>query len=245
MKPMTSSITHFYHSGFAVETVDHFLVFDYVFPPDENNQVLMKKWITPEMLKEKRNIYVFVSHHHSDHFMPEIMNWSHQFPGIHYVFSDDVPVDHQQNIHFLKPGDHLKINEVTIKTYDSTDEGVSFLVQVDQLSFFHSGDLNWWHWKDFSPEKQKQEEKEFKDEVELISNQTIDVAFVPVDPRLGDAYYLAGQYFFEKVKPDFLIPMHFRDNFDITHAFSTKMNVPEKSIATLHKRGEKLFYSKS
>lgn len=242
---MTSSITHFYHSGFSVDTINHFLVFDYVLPLDEKTPNSTEGWIDSKLLKEKDNVYVFVSHHHSDHFMPEILSWSQHHSNIHYIFSSDVPVGQQQNFHFVNPGDFLKINEVTIKSYGSTDEGVSFLVNVDQLSFFHSGDLNWWHWQDFSLEKQKQEEQEFKKEIELIYHQNIDVAFVPVDPRLGDSYYLAGQYFFEKVKPSLLIPMHFRDDFGITQAFSSKMNVPEKSIATLHKRIEKLFFSKS
>ncbi len=61
--------------------------------------------------------------------------------------------------------------------------------------FFHSGDLNWWHWSDFTPEQQKQEEEQFKNQIELIRDLNIDVAFVPLDPRLGDAYYFAGKIF--------------------------------------------------
>ncbi|RQD69657.1 MAG: MBL fold metallo-hydrolase [Tindallia sp. MSAO_Bac2] len=245
MKPMTSTITHFYHSGFSVETPNHFFIFDYVLPPDIKDNPNERIRLKPEYLSQKRNVFVFVSHHHNDHYMPEIFEWHHQVSGIQYVLSDDIQVKGSQNLHFVKPGDYLKINEVAIRTFGSTDEGVSFLVQSDQLTFFHSGDLNWWHWNNFSPDKQKEEETDFKRIIDLVCKYKIDVAFVPVDPRLEDAYFWAGKHFFEKVKPDLLIPMHFRDNFVITHSFSAKMNVPERSVARLNNRGESIFYSKS
>ena len=242
MKPMTSKITHLYQSGFTVETINHFLIFDYVIPGNPND--FKDALIDLNMLTSKRNIYIFVSHHHADHFMPSILEWQNDLPEIQYILSHDVPIDSGKNIHKIQPYDHLKVNEVTIKSFSSTDEGVSFLVYADHLSFFHAGDLNWWHWKDSTPAQQSKEEEDFKKEVGLLQNEKIDVAFIPVDPRLEEAYYWAGKYFFEKVKPSLLVPMHFGGHFETTHQFSGKMNVPEKTIAVLDKFGDQIHFNK-
>ncbi|SDY24181.1 MBL fold metallo-hydrolase [Tindallia californiensis] len=245
MKPSTCKITHLYHSSFYLQTAHHLFIFDYVLPSSDSDSSLDLTSKNIHQLASNRNVFVFVSHHHSDHFSPVIFEWKNEINNIHYVLSSDInQTFDDSNTHSMDPGEQLKINDVLIKTFDSTDAGVSFYIEADQLSFFHSGDLNWWHWDDFSKEKQEQEALEYKNVIEKVKKEHINIAFVPVDPRLGNAFFWAGKYFFEEVKPDLLIPMHFHDNFSITKAFSDVMGLSSKTIASIGSRGEKIFFDK-
>ncbi len=245
MKPFTAQITHVYHSGFIVETINHTLIFDYIEPDKSldvtgfNRHDVFRKWIS-----DRNNVFVFVSHHHQDHYMPSVLDWQAANPSLHLVAGYDVPVQPSKNCHLMNPCEKLKINEVSIETFGSTDDGVSFYVQADNMSFFHSGDLNWWHWNEFSPQQLEKEELDFKKEIQPLCAKSIDVAFVPVDPRLEEHYYLAGEHFVETCKPSLMVPMHFGTNFDVTKMFSSKLTNSSSSIAVLENCGQQLHYEK-
>ena len=58
-----------------------------------------------------------------------------------------VPEECCRNIRFLRPHERVTVENVTVETLDSTDEGVAFLVTADETSVFHAGDLNDWVWE--------------------------------------------------------------------------------------------------
>lgn len=239
-------VHYLYHSAFAVETKNHFLVFDYFkdsFGADD--YTLENGLISKEFLKDKKNILVFSSHSHHDHFNPTILDWDEENPNIKYILSSDIIIKNPKNNYYrisqyedllLKDSDLP--TEVYVKAYGSTDIGISFLVKVDGITLFHSGDLNWWHWKEDSIEEKKSAEENFKSEIDLLKNESIDIAFFPVDPRLEEFYSLGGEYFIDKIKPKIFLPMHFGNAVDITKSFADKVSsYPTKTIVINH-RGE-------
>lgn len=201
-------IEYIYHSGFTVETDDYLLVFDY--------------YRGDIKLKDKKTL-VFASHGHHDHFSPDIFNWQKDNPNISYVLSSDIKVDLNKNIYTMSPYEKLNIGDIEIKTFGSTDLGVSFLVKLDGKYIFHAGDLNWWHWEDDTIEEQSKEEQDFKSEVDKIDKVDLDIAFFPVDPRLGDGFYYGGKYFIEQLRPKIFFPMHFGDKPEISRDFIHKV----------------------
>jgi L-ascorbate metabolism protein UlaG (beta-lactamase superfamily) len=44
-----------------------------------------------------------------------------------------------------------------------------------------------------------------------LIGKNIDIAFIPVDPRLEENYDLSAKYFANKINAQVIIPMHFRD----------------------------------
>jgi hypothetical protein len=72
------------HSGWAVRTQNHFLIFDYweamkTMPPGEafvppDDASLATGYIVPSEIADQ-NVIVFVSHAHSDHFDPVVLTW--------------------------------------------------------------------------------------------------------------------------------------------------------------------------
>ncbi|MBP2654670.1 MAG: hypothetical protein H6Q73_2239 [Firmicutes bacterium] len=243
MNNSKAKIIYLFHSGYAVETREHLFIFDYYQPGSVRGGNLVDGIITNEYLKSKNNVVVFASHSHPDHYDPVILEWAKSIPAITYIFSSDIPIGVKTlHCNIMSPYEEWKQEEVLVKTFGSTDEGVSFLVQADGLSIFHAGDLNWWHWKGESKTERDRAESFFKAEIDKIAPQYIDIAFFPVDHRLEEFYCIGAEYFAAKLHPKLLLPMHFGEVFDTSKAFSER--VKDSSLATIEiiHKGQEIFF---
>jgi len=223
------------------------LIFDYYhdIPPEGKERSIGNGVLTEDIFKTDKEIYVFVTHSHSDHYNPIIFNWQSINPNITYILSSDIKLtEPKKNCHFIDKYEGIELNGLSVEAFGSTDRGISFYIEIDDINIFHSGDLNWWHWKEFSSDKQIQEELDFKNELKYLGDKDIDIAFVPVDPRLEEFYYLAGKYFAETVKPKLLIPMHFGDNLSITDIFAEEIKDIPVSAPIIQRRGQIITYEK-
>ena len=179
------TVTYYHHSGFSVAMDDILLVFDYW--TGEHGELPEDKRITVDFLKQFRQVYVFISHEHPDHLDPVVFTWRSEAP-VTYIVSADMPVGTRGKR--MAPGDSLTLSpEVSVKAFDSTDLGVSFLVDIQGVHVFHAGDLNFWHWREESTVKEIEEADDaFRQAVEPIAREKIDLAFFPVDARQGLMY---------------------------------------------------------
>ncbi|WP_298839353.1 MBL fold metallo-hydrolase [Clostridium sp.] len=236
-----AKIYYIYHSGFVVKTENHFLIFDYYKEPIKNK---LKGLLLPENIKKKKNVYVFSSHSHADHYNPKILEWEKYNDKIQYILSNDIKIDKDKsNYNFMEEGDERKFKDVYVKAYGSTDIGISFLIKVDGLTIFHAGDLNWWHWKEDRLDEQILAESLFKAHIEKLEEEKpIDIAFFPVDPRLEEFYFVGGEYFAKKIQPRLLIPMHFGDAVDITRQFASRMNKINIKTVEIKYSGQEITY---
>ncbi len=227
MNPIRLKITYLFHSGFAVETANSYLIFDYYQP-----STLEKGVITGATLKDKPRVYVFSSHSHKDHFDRAILEWAKTNPAITYILSDDIKKNLGDcNCRRLAPYAQWSDGTAQVKTFGSTDIGVSFLVTVDGINLFHAGDLNWWHWKEDTETDRAKADQAFLTEVQKIEGHPIDVAFFPVDRRLEEYYAHGAEYFAEHLRPKLLIPMHFGFDFEATKVFAARAK--QLGIATV------------
>jgi L-ascorbate metabolism protein UlaG (beta-lactamase superfamily) len=223
-----AKITYLFHSGYAVETASHLLIFDYYQPGSHTSGSLDNGIITSEYLKTKSNVYVFASHNHADHFDPIILKWGKTNPAITYILSSDIKLAAPPaNCRFLSEHEDFKDDSVFIKAFGSTDQGVSFLVQTDGVNIFHAGDLNWWRWKGHNQKEQTAAEAAFKTVITAIIGYSIDVAFFPVDRRLEEFFASGAEYFAAVLQPKLLLPMHFGKDFGASKAFS---KIAQKSL---------------
>ena len=199
-------ITHYYHSGFSVESDGLLFVFDYW--RGENRELRGNRQLLPDQLQRYRHVYVFISHEHVDHLDPVVFTWK-DYTTVTYIVSSDMPVGTRGKR--MAPGDTLELEpDISVTAFDSTDLGVSFLLNLKGRKIFHAGDLNFWHWRDESSLKDIEEaEQEFISAVKPLSGEGIDVAFFPVDPRQGTMFEAGANYFILQVKPRLLIPMHY------------------------------------
>lgn len=189
------TVTYLYHSGFAVEFEDIMLIFDYY------------KGELPKTAKGKK-LYVFASHYHKDHFQYKVFDWAKEFDVV-FILSKDIRTKGPQGKTVkVKKRQEIQVDELLVKTLRSTDEGVAFLVTVRGITIYHAGDLNWWHWKEESPKYNEKMEKDYRKEIGTIEGEHIDFAFVPLDPRLEEAYGWGIDYFMRHTDTDYVFPMH-------------------------------------
>ena len=214
-------IYYLFHSGFAVKSESCTVVFDFWHDPSKT---------LPGLLSDGKPIYVLCSHHHCDHFNKDVFSWKQKYGGVTFLFARDVfeaglctedRVDHW----FLK-GDSWADGNIRVTAMGSNDCGVSWIVWLDGKCVFHAGDLNNWYAK-YLDEKYSgrkiysyefqididpaDEERKFLAELEDIREVagSFDVAFFPVDGRIGNGYTLGARQFLQRFNVRLLVPMHF------------------------------------
>lgn len=223
---MNIKIKHIYHSGFLLETEDLLMVFDYY-----RGEI---------SLKDKKTI-VFVSHGHEDHYSEEIFQWNESIGDIHYVVSSDIEnLPQIDNMTVMDPYQTINIGDLEINSFGSTDLGLSFVINYKGKNIFFAGDLNWWHWENDSKETQKDEEFQFKEEIDKIKriHNHIDLVFIPVDPRLGQGFSLAGEWLIKEFTPKVLVPMHFGDKFHTSKDLINKTGDIKTEIVDIREEGQ-------
>lgn len=210
------------HSGFALLGEQITIIVDYFkgLEQEGDTQALRK-----ELFEREGAFYVLSTHFHPDHFNPEVLTWKEEREDIVYLFSRDILKRRKakaEDAVFLRKEEVFKDEQIEVKTFGSTDVGGSFYIQTEGKHIFHAGDLNNWHWKDESTEKEvKHAEKAFLKELELIHLTTdqFDLAMFPVDPRLGTDFARGAEQFVEQFKVDTLLPMHFWDKANEIESF--------------------------
>ncbi len=236
-------VTHIFHSGVLLETDQDLIIIDYYHEKDGFDR---KDFLNYLKRQNHKDFYYFVTHGHDDHFTKEIFSLPYQsIKGkTRYILSEDLAEYKKSipNVTLCRPYKEFEAGDLHVTTFGSTDQGVSFLIKIKSTAtlIFHSGDLNWWHWKHFSQDEQLQEKKDFLEELQKLKvhltqrNTTPDIAFVPVDPRLEEFYYLAGKAFLEEIKPRKMFPLHFRDDYSVTKKFQEQCGEPETVESVSH-----------
>ena len=158
-------------------------------------------------------LYVFATHAHFDHFSTHIRAYAPK--TTRYVFSSDikhtkrVKIFPTSKITYMKRYSEWQDDAVKVWSYDSTDVGTSFRVELPSgKKVFHAGDFNWWHWEDDTPENIELAEKAFKRQVKRLKGMEADVAFFPVDGRLGAAQERGAIDFVARAEVKGLVAMH-------------------------------------
>ena len=233
----TLLITHYYHSGFSVATEKTLAVFDYW--RGERGELPPDKQLTPDVLKQFENVFVFISHEHVDHLDPVVFSWN-EIGNVSYIVSSDMPVGTRGKR--MAPGDRLTLSdELTVTAFDSTDLGVSFLADFCGVRIFHAGDLNFWHWREESTMQEIEEaDAEFRKAVQPISKEKIDVAFFPVDPRQGAMFDAGANYFILSAKPRILIPMHYFHRTDTALDYARTASCRTTEVIALPGYGDRI-----
>jgi L-ascorbate metabolism protein UlaG (beta-lactamase superfamily) len=214
---MPIKIDYLGHSGFFVENESSMLLFDYYYGDLS---------FLEEKLDEKP-LFVFSSHAHGDHFNPEIFSIVIKHKKTSYHLSFDIKgkptVPNNLNIQYLDVDRTYEIEDLGIvKTLQSTDEGVAFLIKTSDETLFYAGDLHWWDWPGEDPDWLTEQETVFKREIGKIKNESIDIAFAVLDSRLEDNYAKGMTHILSELHPRYVLPMHFWDDRSVVERFKER-----------------------
>ena len=207
-------VSYLDHSGFLLELNDRYYVFDYY------------KGVLPPLNKDKE-VLVFCSHSHGDHYNPKIFDLLDE-RGMRYraVLANDIHDEKRLSKierSFVEPNQCYRLaGGILVETLLSNDSGVAFIVSTGEGSNYHAGDLNDWYWEGEPEEDNRRLREIYHREIGRIKGRHFDLAFVPLDPRL-EAHYADGiLYFLENVDCDAVFPIHYWGDTSVIHRFITE-----------------------
>ena len=196
-------ITYIGHSGFSVELEKKVLLFDYYrgeLPKASGD----KKW------------YVFVSHGHGDHYNRDVLKLRENGLDVTYIFSRDIMTGkkaQEQGILRMKAHESRRVDDLSVRTLKSNDEGVAYLIRTEGKTIYHAGDLNWWHWEGEPEEDNRFMEVSYKKEISSLEQEHMDVAFLVLDPRQEEQFFWGFDWFMRHTDTRFAVPMHMWEDY--------------------------------
>jgi L-ascorbate metabolism protein UlaG (beta-lactamase superfamily) len=238
-----AEVRYLFNSGFIVQTGKRCLIFDYYNPRRLGKSGGLNEGVVSPKELSGMDVTVFASHAHMDHFSPSILRWEKDLPDIRYVLSDDIRLASRPvNLTTVRPnGTYEPGGGLKIRTLKSTDEGVAFVVEAPELKLYHAGDLNWWHWAGEPDNENEAMAAAYKAEIDKLRGETFDIAFVPVDPRLGKEYLWGLDYFMRRADARAVFPMHFGNHYEIFDRLNDDPMAKEYRgrVVVITRRGER------
>lgn len=204
------TVTYIGHSGFAVEMEHSILLFDYY------------QGKLPDF-DRKKDLYVFSSHAHHDHFSFDIFDLARGRDNVTYILATDIQLHKSRGVFrrhgvsrqeydricFVGPRKMLTIGSLTIETFASTDQGVALLVECEGSTIFHSGDLHDWVWARQTEAENRAMTARWQVEIARIQDRHVDIAFLVLDPRQKANFWRGFDWFMTHVDTGKAYPMHF------------------------------------
>lgn len=242
-------IRFLHHSSFLVELEHTILLFDH-FAGDRLNGFTFTGTIPP--LDRAKELYVFASHKHQDHFDMDDLKLAEAYPSVRFIFSKDCKMSRNflkkhgfsehitERITYAAPEKKYEIGTIKIRTLMSTDAGVAFCVEAEEKSFYHAGDLNWWYWEGVGDLINGRMERSFKREMRKLANEHFHAAFVPLDPRQEKDAFKGFGYFMQNMDADHVFPMHMWQDYSMIEAYKKRTDNDYflKRIVTITKENE-------
>lgn len=229
------------HCGWAIKTRTRFLIFDYwEQTPAAGSLSLANGRIHPEEL-QALDVYVFVTHDHGDHYDPTILRWVETIPNVTYIFGWDAGLD-AAHTYFGDERETRDFNGMEVSTvshrFDRIPE-VAYLVKVDGLVLYHSGDHA--STSDIPNET-------FTGNIDFFAHkqERVDLAFISTFGQRGGIVVNNGDiYTIEELRPRVVIPMHHGQGEDLLQRFADgvaeRVGSAELFVAT--DLGDHFFYA--
>ena len=214
-------VTFLDHSGFLIEMQQVTLLFDW--------------WKGPLPPLPDKPLLVFASHSHEDHFKPEIFALDDGTHTVRFLLGNDIKLSRRHceqwglteeilsHCQRLCGGKQVSpLPGITVETLPSTDVGVAFLVSCEGATIYHAGDLNWWHWDGEPDPWNLNMAHDYKRFLAPLAGRVIDLAMLPLDPRLDAAADWGPAYFLGLTQTHDALPMHQWNDFTATDRFLAK-----------------------
>lgn len=138
LEPGETVVWYLGHSGWAVRTMNHLLIFDSSrgdTRPDEPS--LANGMLVPAEIGNLP-VTVLVTHGHADHYAPAVFDLRNQIKNISYVAG--FKPEGQDGYVSMAPREKKSLGGLEVTTIESTDAGVGFFVRADGVNIFHAGD---------------------------------------------------------------------------------------------------------
>jgi L-ascorbate metabolism protein UlaG (beta-lactamase superfamily) len=220
------------HSGWAIRTQYHFLIFDYWEMDDIDPGLKLADGHVNMREIGDRKIHAFVTHAHSDHWDSRILDWEKEAADITYVFGWKLDPANS-HVQFGERREFRDLDGLEIANIHHAFDGIpesAFLVKVDGLTIFHAGDHG---------HSRGEADATFKDNVDYLADRqkNVDLVFVPT--------FGGEEYTIRRLKPHAVLPMHDGGNERQYRIFADKIKGKgiRVKVGVARQRGDVFFYS--
>lgn len=234
------TITYLDHSGFLVESTTCYLLFDFVkgelpalqtskplyifashFHDDHfskrifeighapaHTTVFLGKGIFPKTIPDelKDRAHIMKKHEDFSDALIQVETLDSNDSGVAFVIS----LIDEKNASLSSGCSSSNYNH-SFSQNTATDTSLSS--EKHMLTLYFAGDLNAWYWD--GDEEDRKLMRIYHDELTRIKGRHFDVAFIPLDPRLGRYETLGISDFFEYCTADVIVPMHCWGEMDV------------------------------
>lgn len=203
-------ITFISHSAFFVESAHYNLLFDWT-----------GETPLPDFDRSK-HLYVFASHHHADHYTPRIFALGME--NVTYILATVIRLSAKRKeglgiddgcVVRMRAGERRRVGDLDVRTVRSNDAGVAFLVDGPDGRLFHAGDLNDWSWQGEDPAWLEMIGNGWKKSLAQLEGERVDVAFLPLDGRLEQNFWLGLHGYMQVMDCGRVFPMHCWGDFSV------------------------------
>jgi L-ascorbate metabolism protein UlaG (beta-lactamase superfamily) len=225
------------HHSYAIKTHSHLLLFDYYQMNEPSPAAsLANGAVNPEEIKDL-DVVVFASHRDGDHYDKIIWDWKKTVKKITYVLGWEPLMPQEKYVH-IQPYETGKVGNIEVTTMPSTDSGESFLIKIDGLVIYHSGDNAFWM-QSYRPRYMK--------EMDWIGQKTDHTDLLFINYRLGQDRPQLEEglwYAVDKLNAKYVFPSHMLGADQQIKDLIKDAPTPEKRAKIVDKetRGETFLY---
>ena len=250
IQPGEARIQYASYSGWIIETSNHLVIFDYIETPPSYSGIqqsdiphtIENGYITQEFIEE-RNVLVLISHAHTDHYEPLIHEWQDWTENIQYFFGWNMG-ENENTKSFTEYRETYQNSDYTIYTVNhpftrEDNSEVAYLLEIDGLTIFHSGDLSV-----SDPEIRP----EFKSNIDYLAeiSDDVDLAFISMARGWYGNFTNGGDiYTMNNLNPNVVFPQHYPNspiNYELFADEASEKGV-EAVFGVAENRGDTWVYS--
>jgi len=239
---MRIEITYIFHNCFILKLQraharEATFLFDY--PADEYLDETRRAAIISRI--RDTDLYLVSSHNHHDHFNRKAPALSACTKSLTYILSWDIVKKNRQlktmpSCYTMEADQSYTVNDFTIDTFKSNDEGVAFLFHLGPLHIYFGGDLANWNWEDLNQRETRLLVDYFGEVLQKLKQWPIEVAFSNTDQRLAN--WAGAAQFIDTVKPRLFVPMHTFGETQAIAKFLKENPQPGKEIFQYRETGD-------
>lgn len=184
------------NNGYIIETEKAVYVFDFV-----------DGLLPATYFRKTKPLIFFVSNNNQEYYSEGIYSYKKTV-----IYAYDIPQDPYNKVFKVFPGEMIHLGFAKVFAEGTTRDGVTFIIQEDDKTMIHAGNLNNWHYQEFASEKRVEIETEhFLSCVkELEKYGDIDVLIFPVNSDVGYNYDHGAKRASRILKPKHFFPTQFR-----------------------------------
>lgn len=230
-----------HQNSFLVEVDQKVLIFDY-FQGDRINGYHFAGKIPT--YREDVEMILFSSHANKDHFDPSVLKMAEDYPNIRYVFSKDIKIKPKalkeqgidpkvrEKITFVGPDKEIRMealtaseqDALTIRTFRALGQGVAFYVTVSGITLFHSGALGDGSMDHVGDLINGKNHREYRKQIRRLQGKPLNLAFVPMDPRLGTHQCESMDFFLKTTDAEYVFPMSMWQDYSGIEAYRKRVS---------------------